>query len=251
MALDSDEAVLRGGLGVVAIARLVGREKSQVSRALKTLADTGLVERDPDTLDYRIGWRLLAMAARSGGRGLVAIAPPALVELVTELGESAHLSVLEGDRVLTLLSESPPRALHATGWTGARIPAYCTSSGRALLFDHDREALQSLFAETEFSPLGPRAPGDVDDLHRRIASARPRGYALTDEEWERGLVGAAAPVRDFRGRIVAALNVSGPKFRLGDELEPAGQRVKQAADDLSRRLGFAAVAPGTQLAKTA
>jgi IclR family transcriptional regulator, KDG regulon repressor len=50
-------------------------------------------------------------------------------------------------------------------------------------------------------------------------------------------VGVAAPVRDFRGRIVAALNVSGPGFRLGDRLEAAGAAVKSAADELSRGLG--------------
>ncbi len=46
-------------------------------------------------------------------------------------------------------------------------------------------------------------------------------------------MGAAAPVRDFRGQIVAALNVSGPTFRLGERLEAAGPSVRRAADELS------------------
>ncbi len=49
------------------------------------------------------------------------------------LGETAHLSVLDGDAVVTLLSESSPSAVQATGWTGRAVPAYCTSAGRALL----------------------------------------------------------------------------------------------------------------------
>src|SRR5204863_773969 len=48
------------GLGVVALAELVGGDKSQLSRSLKTLEERGLVERDPDTLAYRLGWRLFA-----------------------------------------------------------------------------------------------------------------------------------------------------------------------------------------------
>ena len=61
-----------------------------------------------------------------------------------------------------------------------------------------------------------------------------------DEEFEFGLVGAAAPVEDFQGQLVAALNVSAPKFRLGERLEAAGREVKRAADDLSALLGWSA-----------
>jgi IclR family transcriptional regulator, KDG regulon repressor len=61
---------------------------------------------------------------------------------------------------------------------------------------------------------------------------------VVDEEFEAGLVGVAAPVRDFRGRIVAALNVSAPRFRLGRRLDAAGREVRAAADALSERLGW-------------
>ena len=60
---------------------------------------------------------------------------------------------------------------------------------------------------------------------------------MVDGEFEAGLVGAAAPVRDFRGHIVAALNISGPKFRLGERLDQAGAAVRLAAQELSTQLG--------------
>ena len=87
-----------------------------------------------------------------------------------------------------------------------------------------------------FQPLGPGTPRNLDDLVDRIALARARGYALADEEMEAGLVAAAAPVRDPSGRIVAALNVSGPKFRLGTRLDDAGAALVAAAADLSAAL---------------
>lgn len=62
--------------------------------------------------------------------------------------------------------------------------------------------------------------------------------ALVDEEYESGLVAAASPIRDFRDHIVAALNVSAPKFRFGERLEDAGKEVKRAADELSALLGW-------------
>jgi IclR family transcriptional regulator, KDG regulon repressor len=216
--LGGDEAADNGGLGVVRVAELLGRQKSQVSRTLTTLAAHGFVDRDPDTLEYRLGRQLYALAARTGRSRLLALGPPHLRRLVDELGETAHLSVLEGNEVLTLLSERSPRLVQATDWSGRRVPSQSTSSGRALLLDADRGALP-------------------DALRRKVARARRLGYAVVDGEFETGLVGAAAPVRDFRGRIVAALNVSGPSFRLRERLDAAGTAVRREAGELSSQLG--------------
>ena len=236
--LGCEEAVENGGLGVLRIAGLIGREKSQVSRTLKTLGESGFVDRDPSTLQYRLGWRFFALAARAGEQRLLSVAPPLLERLVKNLGETAHLSVLQGTEVLTVLSESPPHAVKADGWAGRTVPVYCTSSGRVLLFDHDRDALSDLLSGVELRELGPSTVRSVEELYERLVAARAKGYALVDEEFEFGLVGAAAPVRDFKGRLVAALNVSAPKFRLGGRLEGAGQEVKKAAGELSALLGW-------------
>lgn len=244
LVLGGDEAIADGGLGVVRVAELVGREKSQVSRALRTLADLGMVERAPDTLNYRLGWRVFTLAARAGDARLVAAAPAVLTSLVDSLGETAHLSVLDGTQVLTLLSEQSPAAVRASGWSGRTVPAYCTSSGRVLLFDHTPQALRARFGTSELPARGICSPRDVGELQRRIVAARVKGFAVVDQEYERGLVGVAAPVRDFRGRIVAAVNVSGPKFRFGPQLETVGgPEVKAAATELSRQLGWIAPRP--------
>ena len=244
--LGGEEAVEDGGLGVVRIAGLIGREKSQVSRTLRVLAESGFVDRDTTTLQYRLGWRFFALASRVGEQRLLKVAPPLLERLVENVGETAHLSVLQGVEVLTVLSKSPPHAVKADGWAGRTVPIYCTSSGRALLFDHNQEVLFGLLSGVEFRELRPRTVRNVEELQESIALAREQGYALVVEEFEFGLVGAAAPVRDFKGQLVAALNVSAPKFRLGGRLKSAGQEVKRAADELSALLGWSSdPRPGT------
>ena len=74
---------------------------------------------------------------------------------MSALGERAHLSVLDGAAVLTLLSHSPPHAVQAAGWAGRTVPAYCTAAGRALLADHDAAALRALLDGVELVPRGP------------------------------------------------------------------------------------------------
>jgi len=225
-------------LGVTRIAELVGREKSQVSRTLKVLAEQGLVERDPETLGYRLGWRLFTLAAVAGDPRLTSVAPRSLGELVRTFGESAHLSVLQGADVLTVVSESPPQAVQAVSWVGRVIPAACTSAGYALLIDRDRRGLDALLPDAARSGRHPGGPQSADELWERISEARARGYALADEDFEPGLVAVAGPVRDFRGQVVAAVNVSGPKFRFGARLDEAGEHVRAVAQELSQMLGW-------------
>lgn len=238
-ALGSDEAIEHEGLGVVRIAELVGGDKGQISRVLATLAKAELVERDPRTQSYRLGWRLYTLAARAGDQRLLATARPLLRRLVEEVDERANLSVLRDAQVLTVFSESPRRSVQAAGWVGRTVPAYCTSSGRALLFDATPDEIRALFADVEFEQPGPHAPRTVDELLRRVQSSRRRGFAVVDEEFEPGLMSVAAPVRDFQGTVCAAINVSAPRFRLSprSRVDAVGSALKAAADELSGLLG--------------
>jgi DNA-binding IclR family transcriptional regulator len=77
----------------------------------------------------------------------------------------------------------------------------------------------------------------LEGAREEIARARADGYAIVREEFEPGLVAAAAPVRDGAGRVVAAVNVSAPAFRFGDRLEEAAAAVVAAAAELSGALG--------------
>lgn len=238
LALADDEALTNGGRGVNRLADVLSDDKSRVSRTLQTLQEYGLVQRDPDTLAYRLGWRLYTLAARASDARLLAAAPAVVADLVADVGETAHLSVLVGDRVLTVISQVSPHSVVGTGWVGREVPAHCTSSGRALLLDHDVSELERLFGGHELPAGGERAPRTVQELHERILEAREAGFAAVVDEHEIGMAAAAAPVRDHRNRIVAALNVSGPAFRLEGSLFDAGERLRSAAVELAAAVGW-------------
>lgn len=242
--LGSAEALLNGGLGVVRLAELTGRDKSRVSRTLKTLSEYHLVERDSETLAYRLGWRVLTLARGVADVRLLDAGAAELKRLVTDVEEAAYLTVAQGPDVLTVLSEASARTVQAMGWVGRTFPAHLSASGRALLLDYDLQQLERLFADTTFAHAGgPNAPESVLDLFARIETARGTGVAVADEESEPGLIAIGAPIRDFSGRIVAAINVSAPKFRFAEHVNEACTRVKEAADEVSRQLSWLAVIP--------
>src|SRR3984957_8429277 len=148
LSLSSEESLDTGGLGVTRISELLGREKSQVSRALKALNEYGLVERTKDN-GYRLGWRLYALGQRAGHRRLLKTAAPIMRRLAASLGDRVHLSVRQGTETLTVLSESSGRSVQTTGWAGRMTPAYCTSAGRALLLDWDEEEILAAFEQVQ------------------------------------------------------------------------------------------------------
>jgi IclR family transcriptional regulator, KDG regulon repressor len=238
LTLGGDEAVEGGGLGVKHLSELTGNEMSRVSRTLDVLAESRLVERDPASLAYRLGWRFFALAARAGESQLRTAAPRFVRQLTDEFEERAYLSVLDGREVLTIVSESPVHTVQAAGRVGRGDPyVYCTSAGRALLLGHGEQELAALLGDVEFRPPGPNGPTSLADLTARLARERRAGWVYVDEESEPGLVGVAAPVLGFDGRVVAALNLSGPKFRAEKALSAAGPRVAEVAAELSGLLG--------------
>jgi IclR family transcriptional regulator, KDG regulon repressor len=220
VALATPEAA-RDGLGVIRLAALVGGDKSQLSRTLTTLAESGFVERDAESNAYRLGWRVFALASQATESRLLVAGPAALRAIVAALGESAHLSVRQGVQVLTLLSEASPATLHAPGRVGALTPLATTSAGRVLAGE---------LADEELDTLG------LGRAREAIALARAEGYAIVREEFEAGVVAAAAPIRDAAGHIVAALNVSAPSFRFEHRLDEAARCLVDAAAVLSGML---------------
>jgi IclR family KDG regulon transcriptional repressor len=236
--LAGDEAFDAGGLGVKRLSELTGHEISRVSRTLEVLAESRLVERDSTNLAYRLGWRFFALAARAGQVQLRQKAARFVRLLADEFEERAYLSVLDGREVLTIMSESPAHTLQAAGWVGRSHPyLYCTSAGRALLFGYSDEELAALLGDLEFRPPGPNGPTSFADFASRLDLERSRGWVYVDEEFEPGLIAIAAPVYDFDGRVIAALNLSGPKFRAEKALAGAGPRLTDVAAELSGLLG--------------
>jgi DNA-binding IclR family transcriptional regulator len=254
--LAGRQALHDGGLRVLQIAELLGRDKATVSRALATLADAGVLDRDPDRLTYHLGSRLYALAARTREAALVQRARPLLRQVVQSLRETTHLCVLRGGNVLTLVSELSPREVATAGWAGTTTAAWRTPSGKVLISDWDRASVDSWYAvhgddEALVDPREPRSAeafsvlvesrpdnlGDLDSLHAELDRIRRRGYATSDEELEYGVVAASAPVRDATGAVVAALNVSAPKSRVGQRLEELGAYVARFAETLSAEIG--------------
>jgi DNA-binding IclR family transcriptional regulator len=262
-ALSMAEAFTNGGLGVNRIAEITERDKGQISRVLKTLSQSQLVDRDSATLKYSLGSKIYSMAMRTKEAHLASLAEPRLFELVAQTQESAHLNVLRGGRLLTTKTVVAANALRRSGWDGLIIAAGNTASGRAILAGlSDEEVSLWWYEHAQDAPLPvaksklPRALEPINTGFKRQQPAknlrtflvmmqeiRDLGYAISDGEFQPGIVDAAAPVRDSSNKIVAAISTGVPKQRVGEQFDSIGQLVSAAALKFSADLGAPIIGP--------
>jgi DNA-binding IclR family transcriptional regulator len=237
----------QGGARLTDLAVTTGREKSQVSRAMSRLESAGLVVRDRRTREFTLGWRLYQLAALTAEAHLIAMARPAMNQIVAHLGETTHLCVLRGTSCVTVHSEVPAHGFRGLSWLGVEAPAHTLTAGRVLLAQWSPAEIETAYPTDELPDLRPTAIiRNRAQLLSECEHIRKQGYAMVDEEFEAGLVGASTAIYDFRGIAIASLNVAAPKGRLGQKLEPLGQYLVRISTDLSHSLGYQSPAPRTQ-----
>jgi DNA-binding IclR family transcriptional regulator len=228
-----------GELGVSELGRRLGVHKATASRLVATLAERGLLDRDPRTEKVRLGFGLIRLAGTAmAGLDIVRTAHPVLVDLAEDTRETVNLGVLSEGAVVYVDQVTGSRSIVAVSWVGRRTPLHATSNGKVLLAYLDADERDRLLARP-LAAMTSRTVTDGHDLQRHLEQVAARGYAQTLEELEEGLNAVAAPVHQADGRVVAALSVSGPAFRMRPmDLPRIARRTMDAADTISRRLGY-------------
>jgi IclR family acetate operon transcriptional repressor len=232
-----------GELGVTDLGRGLGVHKATASRLAATLADGGLIERDPVTDRYRLGFGLIRLVgAAMASIDLVRTAHPVLEELADRTRETVNIGVLSGSGVVYVDQVSSAHLIASTNWVGRRTPLHASSSGKVLLA-HMPEAERQRFLGRPLEAVTPRTVTDPAVLLRQLEEVRTRGYATIRDELEEGLNAVAAPVWQLGGEVAAALSISGPSFRVRSvDLARLGRLAIDAAGAVSRRLGWTGAA---------
>jgi DNA-binding IclR family transcriptional regulator len=215
-------------------------DPSTAYRLLVTLESGGLVQKDPDSKKYGIGYGILEVAhGLLRGMSVMNVADPYLRSIATLTGESTHVAVLDGVRAVFVGRQSGAGILRVETTIGSSEPAYCTAVGKALLADCSEHELQRLFGDGPLPRHTPQTITTIPELAAEVDRVRRMGYAYDEEELHPGVRCLASPVRDHRGRVVAAFGVSMPATRLTREHIPElVEQIAGAADSISSQLGY-------------
>jgi IclR family pca regulon transcriptional regulator len=146
------------------------------------------------------------------GRSLVAGARPHLVELARRTGEAAGLSVPDGRMAHYVDQADSDNQVQVRDWTGERIVMHAVSSGLVFLAWAE-PAFVDAYLKGPLQAFTSRTITDPASLRRRLAEIREAGFAWVFEEFSDGANSVAAPIRNQRGDVIAAVHSHGPAHR--------------------------------------
>jgi DNA-binding IclR family transcriptional regulator len=217
------------------LATACGLNRSTTWRLLATLDSHGLIERDPISQRYSLGYALLRIAAGADVDPLVRRGRPVIERLARETGETTNLAVARRFSLVYVDQVDPPHVM-APNWFGRTVPVHATSTGKAYLAflpEDEREAVLPRRLERYTATT----VTDRRGLGEELAAARRDGYAVCVGELEESLFGASAPVLSEQRRPVAIVSVWGTAHRLPRERLPeVGRRAVEAAAELKELL---------------
>lgn len=225
--------------GVTGIAEKVGLHKSTVSRILSTLEEQRIVERDEPSRKYRLGLGLIAVAGPLlANLDVRRVAMDDLHELAEQTGETAALTIWDGEASVTVEQVPSRHLVKHTSAMGSRYATGMSASVQVFLAHlHDAETRQLV----ESGRVHFEGEVTTSGYLERLAAVREQGFAVNHGQASPEEVGIAAPVRDHRGEVVAAVMIAAPYYRVPEAALPEmAQTCRRTARGISRRLGATA-----------
>ena len=198
------------------IAKLTDLPRATVRRSLFTLGQLGYVI--DDGRQFRLTPKVLSLGyAYLSSTPLPRVILPALEMVSEQVRESCSAAILDGPDIVYIARSATKRIMSVGLAVGSRLPANCTSLGRALLAYEPVERQQAILATSLLKPLTPKTVTDPQTLLGIFQQVAHQGYAFVDEELELGLRSIAVPVTNATGHVVAAINISTQASRLSEE----------------------------------
>lgn len=229
-----------GPLGAGHIARKLSLNRTRVFRILKTLEARAYVEQEPTTQTYRLGLKFFTIGEVVRERlDLRSDAAPILIELARHTGDSAHLLIRRGQRAITIDRRQGANRLQVSSPIGQSLPLYIGASPKILLAFMPQDDRERIIRSLRFESFTENTIKTAHQLRRCLEEIRQQGFAVDEQDYERGVYAIGAPVRDATGQVVAGITITTPETRYSSRRRRELTRlVVDAAGRLSERLGY-------------
>jgi DNA-binding IclR family transcriptional regulator len=221
------------------LAARTGIPRATAFRLLSTLEQSGFVAKVG--AEYQLGIRCLVLGnVVAADLDVREKAHPHLVTLRDTTRETTHVAVLHQWQVVYLERVPSPQPVgFMQSRAGAILPAYCTALGKTLLAGRPDSEVAAWAATQTFTALTPHTITSAKRLLEEVRATRERGYAVDEQEHELDVRCVAAPIRNHRSEIVAAISIAGPEHRMPATLIGSGlvAQVCATARAISLELG--------------
>lgn len=238
-------AAQTGPVSASSIARALDLPRSSTYQLLEALTEEGFVTHLPEERRWGLGVAAFEIgSAYLRHDPLERLARPLVELLAAQTGATAHLGVLHGADTLYLLKEQPPHTPALVTGVGVRLPAHLTASGRAMLAWLPRAQVRALYpTQDRFTTRTGRGPASPTALRELLSQERRRGFSREEDQVTEGYSSVATAAFDHAGLPIAAISLTVARERPVTP-EALASWARDAAQDLTRRLGGRAPSPG-------
>jgi len=223
------------------IVKQTGYKKTTCFRLLKTMLNLGLIETLPGKKTYQFGPRLVSLGlAALKDMNLHQAALPILKRLSQETGETVNLTILSGTEILYVERVMSNYLVNINVNVGDRLPVYCASMGKVILAFLSPEKLDEIISAIHFEPKTDKTILSKQNLKKELEKIRKQGFAINDEELEKGLRAVAAPIFNHSGEAYAALNIAWTTARRPEQsvFMEFSEKIIDAAQVISGLMGY-------------
>lgn len=226
---------MRGSQNLRDIAEEAGLTRGNAHQLLRTLVEEGFVYQDSETTQYGVTLKVWEIGqSQIDNIGLVKPLAPIMRALRDEVNETINLAILDDNEVLYLHKEDSNQGVGSFTKIGARAPAHCVATGKAMLaFDPQGETLWRSISLTRFNT---DTITDTDAFVKEMKTTQARGYSTTSNEWRGEVRACAVPIIGLNGSVRAAIGISGPHHRMpAKRIAELGERLCELKRSVSQQ----------------
>ncbi len=223
------------------IAQRVDMPASTALRFLNTLMKCGYARQDAGSLRYSLTLKFMHIGSLVNSQiSIRDVARPYLANLAQKCNESVCLAIEQDMEIVYIdVIDGPDGILKITQRIGKLAPIHSTGIGKLMLLNYDLKQFEHIIETKGLKVLTPNTITSKDELLLELEKIKQRGYALDDEECELGARCLSAGIKDYTGKYVAGISVSGPTTRMTMEyIEQIKDVVMETADKISRELSY-------------
>lgn len=231
----------QGEMGLMEISAALNLHKSTVHRLLMSLIYMGYAKQDENTQKYMLSYKVVSMAGKILDRmDILLVAKPYLEKLSDISGEAVHLVQREGNHILYIYKiEAKVGTIRMVSHVGMIHPMYCSGVGKAIMATLPEKEVRQIWNESIIEKKTDKTITDYNEMLKVLDGIKKCGYALDDEENEKGVRCIAACLRGYHNEVKYAFSISGPTSRMTRErVEELSVDVKKIQSSLSRELGY-------------
>ncbi len=225
--------------GVRQLANELRVSKSSVQRSLSTLLQHGFVRKNEETNKYELGLSVLELSSIFLNQiDLHKVAMPLLIKLANTHRETAHLAILDNLNVVYLAKVESNNSIDLISYSGHHNHTHCTSSGKLLLAYSDPYLVDTIMRKG-LNKFTSNTITDREAFLSELSKIKQQGYSVSNGELRSDVSSVSVPVRDYSGKVIAAINLVGPTSRFSfTRIKNLTNDLILAGETISEQLGY-------------